>query len=203
MFPLNRVLLRLVEQIVMFGGIFPQDRVQRRSVEIIMMMMSILRTSWWRSVTTTGSPWLMTGGSTSGTVATTRRTGACRLARFTGGCVFGGERIWTSSRSRRSGSSQGSTAVDGPVIMLVLAGGRVKGLASLGPFLRAMTSLCSCSTSCSSPCRLAVLKVPYLHFIDRVLLQGTWYSFWRARCCATTGAMPVVFLRQVLWSMSL
>ena len=47
-----------------------------------------------------------------------RRTGACLPARFTGGCIHYGRRFWRLSRGWRYTSSQGSTAVDVPVIML-------------------------------------------------------------------------------------
>ena len=45
---------------------------------------------------------------------------------------------------------------------------RGEGLGIPSPILGAMTSLCSCSTSSSSPCRLTVV-LPHLQFIDRVL----------------------------------
>ena len=40
-FPLDRVLLRLVEQVIMFGGVIPQDIVQRRSVDLNTTMMTV------------------------------------------------------------------------------------------------------------------------------------------------------------------
>ena len=89
---------------------FSQDGVQRP----LMLRTLPRRTSWRRSVMMIGSPWsTSTGAPSSGTVATTRRTGTCLTARFTGGCVWYGERSWRLSHS--------STVVDVPVIMLVLA----------------------------------------------------------------------------------
>ena len=75
-FPLDRVLLlRFVEQPLVPGAVFSPDRVHQRSVVLNAMMMPrsvVLNVTTmsvpWRSVMTTGSPWLMTGASTSGAV---------------------------------------------------------------------------------------------------------------------------------------
>ena len=40
-FPLSRVLLRLVEQIIMFVGVFAKDRVHRCSVDLNVAMMAV------------------------------------------------------------------------------------------------------------------------------------------------------------------
>ena len=110
-FHLDRILLRLMEQIIMFGGVFPprQDSTAFRGPEhhdddcfLPEQSSAAFRgdhhhddvDSGDESVEVRHDDWvsMVDDGRQFGTVVTTRHTGACLPARFTGGCVFVGER---------------------------------------------------------------------------------------------------------------